>query len=58
MIKTLWRWSAVKDDWEQIISMPAQLTKQVLRGYKRRDARGTRFRWTTGKKPRKVRRTK
>lgn len=55
MIKTLWRWYPAKDDWELVTTATEDKRKVVLRGYKRRDAKGARFKWTDGAKPRKFR---
>lgn len=55
MIKTLWRWSVVKDEWEFVTQTMSGNTQIVLRGYKRRDRKGVRFKWTDGGAPKKFR---
>lgn len=54
-LKTLWRWSVVKDEWEYVTKSTPENCKATLRGYKRRDAKGIKFRWTDGQKPKKFR---
>ncbi len=55
MTKTLWRWSHARDDWDFVTTATEDKTKAVLRGYRRRDAKGVRFKWTDGDKPRRFR---
>lgn len=55
MIRHLWRWNRTKDEWELITTAAEDKCKAVLRGYKRRDAKGVRFKWTDGYKPKKFR---
>lgn len=55
MLKYLWRWSHVKDDWELVTTAAVDKCKTVLRGYKRRDAKGIRYKWSDGAKPKKFR---
>jgi hypothetical protein len=51
LMATLWRWSVPKDEWE-LITQAADANKQtVLRGYKRRDRKGIRFKWTAEQVP-------
>ena len=55
-VRTLWRWSAAKDVWEYATQASPEHCRAVLRGYKRRDAKGVRWRWADdGVKPRKFR---
>lgn len=54
---TLWQWSVKEDDW-LLVTVAVGASEQlaaVLRGYKRRSPKGTRFRWTEGHKPKKFR---
>jgi len=52
----LWRWSVPKDEWELITQATDENRQTVLRGYKRRDRKGVRFKWTaTQEKPKKFR---
>jgi hypothetical protein len=55
MIKHLWRWSVKKDEWELLTTANDHNTMTVMRGYKRRDRKGVKFRWTDGAAPRKFR---
>jgi hypothetical protein len=55
----LWQWSIKRDAWEFVTEAnePAQQAA-VLRGYKRRNPKGTRFRWCAKEQgaPKKFRR--
>lgn len=55
MIKTLWRWYPAKDDWEFVTQAASEVSRKVLARHKRHDAKGARFKWTDGAKPRKFR---
>lgn len=54
-MKTLWRWSVPKDEWELLTTADADKTKFIGRGYKKRDRPGVRFKWTDGPAPKKFR---
>ncbi len=51
----LWRWNVTKDDWEWQTQASPEMKRKVLARYKRHDARGVRFKWTDGYKPKKFR---
>lgn len=53
--KTLYRWNIRKDEWEFITTATLDKLKVVLRGYKRRDVKGVKWRWTEGTPPKKFR---
>lgn len=56
MIKYLWQWSARRDEWEFITTATTDKAAAVLRGYKRRNPKGTRFKWmSTEERPKKFR---
>jgi hypothetical protein len=51
VIYTLWQWSVRKDEWMQVTQAACELRRVILRGHKRRNPRGTRFRWTPSQMP-------
>lgn len=55
MTMYLWRWNVTVDEWELLTTATEDKTQTILRGYKRRDRKGVKFRWTDGDKPKKFR---
>lgn len=53
MTKTLWQWLPRHDEWAFVTESAPEMQRAVLRGYKRRNPSGTRFKWTVGEPPRK-----
>jgi hypothetical protein len=43
--RTLWQWSRTRDEWLYVITVPEEQCRMTLRGNKRRNPLGTRFRW-------------
>lgn len=54
-MKTLWRWYPAKDEWEFVTQATPAMTRKVAGRYKRQDAKGARYKWTDGDKPRRFR---
>jgi hypothetical protein len=54
-LKTLWRWYPAKDGWEFVTQADEAMQRKVLARYKRHDAKGARFKWTDGAKPKRFR---
>lgn len=52
---TLWRWYPAKDDWKYVTQATEEMKRKVMARYKRQDARGSRYKWTTGYKPKRFR---
>lgn len=55
MNHTLWRWYPAKDEWEYVTEATPEMKRKVLARYKRHDAKGARYKWTDGAKPRRFR---
>lgn len=52
---TLWRWYPARDEWELVTQAAPEMQRKVLAHYKRLDAKGARYKWTNGAKPRRFR---
>jgi hypothetical protein len=55
MVRHLWRWYPAKDEWELVTQANADMARKVMARYKRHDAKGARYKWTDGTRPKRFR---